>query len=183
MTLDKNSLDGKARKKLKLSEKQIKIVRIVVFVFAFLSYIDLLFTVTLYKRFMSIDPATQETVFTHGINFIPFTDWTVTDFILNAFAFFPFGFLLQMTSKDNKVRAYPVLIPLLVSVLIETVQYAFSVGVADTTDVISNITGAFIGCLLYLLFNLIFRKHRQTANNVLLCLIGIAGVVVFISGL
>ena len=61
------------------------------------------------------------------------------DIILNTILFFPFGFLLQMISKRNKICIYSFVIPLTVSFFIEVMQYVFYLGVTDITDVIDRI--------------------------------------------
>lgn len=71
---------------------------------------------------------------------------------------FPFGFLLQMINKNNKINLLQIFIPFTTSISIEILQYIFSVGVTDITDVICNTLGAILGAISYLVFNIIFKK-------------------------
>lgn len=173
-----------SEKRSHLSEKQKIIIFTVIFILSFLSYIDLVFDITLFKYVPLSDIFLQDRFHSRAINYIPFSDWYVDrsgmfrDIILNTVLFFPFGFLLQMLCKKNKMCIYPIVIPFIVSVAIETLQYVFSLGVTDITDIISDTFGAILGCLSYLLFCIIFRK-KEKANRTLLCVIGIIAVINF----
>jgi glycopeptide antibiotics resistance protein len=62
----------------------------------------------------------------------------------NILLFFPLPIILKMYLKVYNFSAV-LLISMLFSIAIETVQYIFSVGVADIDDVILNTVGACIG--------------------------------------
>lgn len=182
--LQKNN-DNSKKFKFRLSENQKNIIFIMIFVLSFLSYIDLVFDVTLFKYVPFSDIFSQDRFRSQAINFLPFSDWYIDrsgmfrDVILNAILFFPFGFLLQMISKKNKICIYSFVIPLIVSIFIEVMQYVFYLGVTDITDVISDALGAVLGCLSYLLFNTFFQKKKEKANKILLCIIGIIAIINF----
>lgn len=173
-----------AEKRSRLSEKQKKIIFTIIFVLSFLSYIDLVFDVTLFKYVPLSDIFLQERFHSRAINYIPFSDWYVDrsgmfrDIFLNVVLFFPFGFLLQMMCKKNKICTYPIAIPFIVSVAIEVLQYVFSLGITDITDIISDTVGAALGSFAYLLFYTVFRKNEK-AHRILLCIIGIIAVINF----
>lgn len=175
----------KNKSRFHLSEKQKNIVFLLIFIFSFLSYIDLVFDVTLFKYVPLSDVFLQDRYHSQAINSIPFSDWHVDrsgmirDVILNTILFFPFGFLLQMICKRNKICIYPIVIPLFVSVAIEVLQYIFSLGITDITDVISNTLGAILGSLSYLLFNTIFKEKKEKSNKILLLIIGIIAIINF----
>ena len=182
--LPKNN-DNPKKFKFHLSEKRKNIIFIMMFVLSFFSYIDLVFDVTLFKYVPLSDIFLQDRFRSQAINYIPFSDWYVDrsgmfrDIILNTILFFPFGFLLQMISKRNKICIYSFVIPLTVSFFIEVMQYVFYLGVTDITDVISDTLGAVLGCLSYMLFNTFFWKKKEKANKILLCIIGIIAVINF----
>ena len=152
--------------KLNLSQKKIQIIFKLIFIFSFLSYIETLIEVTLFKYISITDLFSSERWFyIQSINYVPFSDWNIDrgglirDVLLNIALFFPFGFLLQMINKNNKINLLQIFIPFTTSISIEILQYIFSVGVTDITDVICNTClGAILGAISYLVFNIIFKK-------------------------
>ncbi|MDD7353263.1 MAG: VanZ family protein [Peptoniphilaceae bacterium] len=65
--------------------------------------------------------------------------------IFNMVAFLPFGILLRKLDCNIK---FGFCIFLIVSLFFETVQFIFSIGVSDITDIITNIMGGVIGMLI-----------------------------------
>ena len=170
--------------KLNLSQKKIQIIFKLIFIFSFLSYIETLIEVTLFKYISITDLFSSERWFyIQFINYVPFSDWNIDrgglirDVLLNIALFFPFGFLLQMINKNNKINLLQIFIPFTTSISIEILQYIFSVGVTDITDVICNTLGAILGEISYLVFNIIFKKNNIKANKILLCFIGLFAIV------
>jgi glycopeptide antibiotics resistance protein len=117
---------------------------------------------------------------------VPFSDWTldteraINNMINNITLFFPFGFLLQMSSKKKVLCGYAIWIPLLISLLTETIQYLLSLGVGDITDVIMNTIGATVGAIAYLLFCIFFQNRVEKASEILLYLFGVFTIIVII---
>lgn len=172
--------------KLNLSKQKIQLIFKLIFIFSFLSYIDTLIEVTLFRYVPITDLFSSDRWFyIQSVNFIPFFDWNVDrsglirDIILNIILFFPFGFLLQMLNKKNKLSLLQIFIPFVASISIEILQYIFSVGVTDITDVICNTLGTVFGAISYLMFNIIFKKNKVKANRILLCFIGLFAIVNF----
>lgn len=60
-------------------------------------------------------------------------------------AFLPFGILLRKLDCNIK---FVFCIFLLVSLFFETVQFIFSIGVSDITDIITNVMGGVVGMLI-----------------------------------
>ncbi len=145
----------------------------IILVFSLISYLTTLFHMTLFK-YVSITevfkPRTQ--YFTTGINLVPFADNEMFDIIGNTVLFFPFGFLLCMFFRKIKLSSLAFAVPFLTSLTVEVLQYVLKLGVADTTDLICNSLGAVLGVLFYSLFCMIFKKHFEKANTVLVCFIG-----------
>jgi glycopeptide antibiotics resistance protein len=97
-------------------------------------------------------------------NFIPFKK-TYTDFIYiiengpfarsnlaknifgNILLFMPLPFFLRMIFNIHKM-AHVLLIGLLLSLWVETMQYIFVLGVSDIDDVLLNVLGVYVGFLL-----------------------------------
>ena len=87
------------------------------------------------------------------------------EMLMNVFLFFPLGLTLPF---GLSARKHPVLISLgigiLLSVCIETLQYVFSLGWAETDDVIMNALGVLIGSAAYGMASAL-EAWRQTRNN------------------
>lgn len=91
--------------------------------------------------------------------------------LMNVLFFLPFGLTIpwvlpekMFSGKIFRRALFAVLIALLFSALIETVQYVFQLGRTETDDVICNSLGAGLGALAYCLANIsIFnRKNKHT---------------------
>ena len=81
----------------------------------------------------------------------------------NIVLFIPFGFLTSYYLDLEKKR-YNILLTLLISIVIETIQ--LSIGRAfDIDDIILNIVGSFIGCLLYRLIDRIFENKSEVMKG------------------
>lgn len=95
------------------------------------------------------------------IHLVPFMSYIVSHgsgretIWLNAFFFLPIGLSLPFLLPDkvkNKPRA-TILIACVFSLAIEIIQYAFKLGLAETTDVIMNTLGAALGTISYIAAN------------------------------
>lgn len=72
----------------------------------------------------------------------------------NVLVFVPLGMLLPITGKRQytaKNYSYVIISGMAVSLIIEVLQYAFSIGMSELDDVISNTIGCAIGCGIYAL--------------------------------
>lgn len=89
-----------------------------------------------------------------------------TDFyrsmLMNAFLFVPFGiftpFSLPDKLKTNRKILITVSSAMLLSVIVEALQYFFCLGRCETDDVLCNAVGAVIGSLSYILFKIKDKK-------------------------
>ena len=129
------------------------------FVFVCVIYALVLCRGILFKYVSPFDLFSPDRYEYTGCNLVPFNgsgfDFRL-DTIINAFLFMPFGFLLSMKSKKNIKSLLLILIPLLVSIILESLQYAFRLGATDITDVIMNTVGSCLGFLMYLVSSIIF---------------------------
>ena len=108
----------------------------------------------------------------HGINLTLFKELTryklgshlfFRNVVGNIVLFIPFGFLTSYYLDLEKKR-YNILITLLISIVIETIQ--LSIGRAfDIDDIILNIVGSFIGCLIYRLIDRIFENKSEVLKG------------------
>lgn len=79
----------------------------------------------------------------------------------NVLAFLPFGLYLGLLFKKWNVFQH-MLILLLVSTSFEVIQYIFSIGATDITDVINNVMGGIIGLLVYHGMKWILKDSHRT---------------------
>jgi glycopeptide antibiotics resistance protein len=84
------------------------------------------------------------------INFLPFINIQENprEVIDNLIIFIPFGLLLGVNFKQMTLWRRLVYI-FAFSISVELLQYAFAIGIADITDIITNTAGGLIGLLLY----------------------------------
>ena len=115
-----------------------------------------------------------------GYNLIPFNgsglDFRL-DTIINAFLFMPFGFLLSMKSRKNMKSLLLIFIPLLASIILESLQYAFRLGAADITDVIMNTVGSCLGFLMYLVSFIIFNDKADKLYTYTMSAVAVVALV------
>ena len=79
--------------------------------------------------------------------------------MLNTAMFMPMGFLFPFIDPDRlKKLSYALIIGILSTTLIETVQLVFRLGQADLTDVVTNVIGSAIG---YFIFRIYWFFHRD----------------------
>jgi glycopeptide antibiotics resistance protein len=97
------------------------------------------------------------------MNLLPFADYfagrgdTVRQIILNIMLMMPFGFLVPLVKKQNMLSCLSW--AFLFSLGIELFQPLLSgFRIADITDLITNTTGALLGCLLYIVFKPLVNK-------------------------
>lgn len=127
-----------------------------------------IFTLTFLILFkLSLDIPSLVT--TRSINLIPFyydkeTTFHLKEIIENILIFIPLGLLLKMKDLSPK-KIF--LLGFLLSFTYEFLQYIFSIGAADITDIIANTIGTILGSLVYsILFRLIHNKSKL--NNFIL---------------
>lgn len=87
------------------------------------------------------------------VNVIPFYyknvipgDIPLMEALFNLLVFLPFGFFLHNSFKENHLRNAVVIIG--ISLIFELLQYVFSIGATDITDVITNSVGGIVGLVI-----------------------------------
>ena len=133
----------------------------------FLSFVFIVYILCLFQLVTNQDVSGD-----HGINLTLFKELTryklgshlfFRNVIGNIVLFIPFGFLTSYYLDLEKKR-YNILLTLLISIVIETIQ--LSIGRAfDIDDIILNIVGSFIGCLLYRLIDRIFENKSEVLKG------------------
>lgn len=88
--------------------------------------------------------------------------------ILNVILFIPWGAVLTLLCMDTKPLKRFIFVTLycfLTTFMIETGQYITQRGYSDITDIITNITGGILGCLLMTAIIAGCNKLRQTLSK------------------
>lgn len=130
-------------------------------------YLVLLTWIILFKMATSVDGIPH----LRGVNLIPFGASLITndrldtsELLDNVLAFIPLG--LYLGSLMQKQAFWKKLLSIaLVSIGYEVLQYIFSIGASDITDVIDNTLGGLIGILLYLILKKLFRQKADWILN------------------
>ena len=120
-----------------------------------------------------------------NINLIPFAESMVTngktnysEIINNAAAFIPFGIFMGMLLQGQAFfkKVAPVF---LTSLAFEVIQFVFSIGASDITDLLANTFGGLIGIGFFFLLEKVFKRNTLKILN-LICLAGGIILVLFI---
>lgn len=132
-----------------------------------LSFVFIVYILCLFQLVTSQDLPGE-----HGINIIPFKEISRYTFgsrlffrnvVGNIILFMPFGFLTSYY-LDLEKKKYNILITLLISVIIEFIQ--LSIGRAfDIDDILLNVVGSFIGCLMYRVIDRIFENKSEVLKG------------------
>lgn len=83
----------------------------------------------------------------------------ISEKIPNIIVFIPFGFLLPAQFKRFRKTIYAIITSAAFTIFIEVTQY-FGGRAADIDDVLTNLFGAIIGFVFYLLFNLLLKNTK-----------------------
>ncbi len=80
---------------------------------------------------------------------------------LNVIFFVPWGFLIA-SAIDNSVRRIfmTVFYSFLTSLAIEVAQYYTRTGASEVTDLVTNVSGGIIGCVIYIVINHVFKNVK-----------------------
>lgn len=94
------------------------------------------------------------------INLIPFQSGSLITNLLNIFMFMPLGFLLPLIWKRYRQLLPTVLLGAGFSLMIELLQL-FNRRVSDIDDLLMNTLGAFLGFILWYLWQLLVKKDSM----------------------
>lgn len=81
---------------------------------------------------------------------------------LNVVFFIPWGFLLA-SAMENNVRRFVMTFfySLITSLSIEVLQYITKTGASEITDLVTNVSGGLIGCLLFVLISNVLNRRSN----------------------
>lgn len=95
----------------------------------------------------------------------PVNWWQIGVFLLNILCFIPTGMLLPFITSRKKCLLFLLLFP----ISLELFQLFSGFGILDTTDLITNFFGGYIGCKIY---DLLYpRLSKKAINTMLLSLL------------
>lgn len=139
-------------------------------VIIFVLYLGLLFFLTLYE------PGNRHSTSVPHLNLLPFkgiVSYIRTGGIVflvnvagNILAFMPAGFLLPMLGSRLNSLLRVAFACMLLSILIETLQYFTDTRITDIDDVILNVTGGIAGYLCYALVRALSRQETGAERRV-----------------
>ena len=131
----------------------------------FVVYLILLCWLILFKLAVTVDMIPH----LRGVNLIPFyydkgSPVHLREIIFNIIVFVPAGFYLTaMLYKKNIFLSILGIIGL--SLLFEIIQYVYSIGASDITDLITNTIGGLCGMVLFGILGKVTTKYRMTIIN------------------
>lgn len=111
-----------------------------------------------------------------SVNLVPFMGSVIvngevdfTEIIDNVIAFIPFGVLLSTLLEEKSIikRILPVF---LTSLSFEILQFIFSIGASDITDLIMNTIGGIIGICIFSILKKILKDKCSKVVNII-CLV------------
>jgi len=130
-------------------------------------YVVILLRITVFRTGFDLHSLFQNgninlTLFESYAPLVKTGDWRriIYLFIGNIIWFVPLGFYLEGMTKVNKIWL-AVLIGLLFSLLIETLQFVFGTGISELDDLILNSFGTWIGALCGKAAVLIIKGRKQ----------------------
>ena len=112
-----------------------------------------------------------------SLNLIPFVglgETGLSETVSNFVTFVPFGLLLGVTVKDAVLWRLVVVV-LVFSMAVETLQFILAIGTSDVTDVLTNTLGGLTGLVLHRLVNKLVRAE------ILDRIITVVGLILFVA--
>jgi glycopeptide antibiotics resistance protein len=156
------------------SERQKKISYCV-----FIVYLLLLIWLVLFKFSLNV----SELPHIRHINMIPFSEsliingkLDISEIVYNVLVFVPLGVYTAIFKAKSGfvIKAMPAFF---ISITFELIQYIFSIGATDITDVIDNTAGGIAGILLYMILKKIFTEKSISIVNIIGILVEISALL------
>lgn len=148
----------------------------------FIIYLILLTWLVLFKLVTDVNMIPSM----RNINLLPFGESViingklyVKEIIYNMLAFVPLGVYISIIKKDYHLYQ-KVLIGFLLSLFFEVIQYTFSIGSSDITDVIVNTFGTFLGVYLYKLLCKYLKDKAVKVINIVGLLIELTAIILLV---
>lgn len=130
-------------------------------------YASFIFQIAFYRRF-GLEKSVIHTRIYFGFKKYDGTmdEKQVVYSFLNVIFFIPWGVLIASAMNNNFRRIImTVVYSFLTSLLIEVMQYVTMTGATEVTDLVTNVTGGFIGCLLFMIADQLCEKVKGLRKN------------------
>ena len=85
----------------------------------------------------------------------------------NIAAFLPLGFLIPAISTRLRKISKALLVCLICIIGIESLQFVAMIGYFDVDDIILNMLGCFIGCLVYIGFRVVMDTYASKQKGII----------------
>lgn len=129
----------------------------------FFIYLAVLVWIILFKSAFSLSDMPH----LRSINLIPYGQsrfvngrLDISELWQNVLAFIPLGIYLGILNSKGRIWKKIVIIAV-ISLIMEVLQYVFSIGASDITDLINNTIGGIIGLLIYAFAYFIFGRRTN----------------------
>lgn len=134
----------------------------VLFLLLFSASITSILSMTVLGRKFHQTSSSLATMFeTYRVLFIERYKYAWYEILLNILLFVPFGLIAKMAFSKRIVC----LMGLFISLFIEIIQLITGTGVFEISDLIHNTLGAIIGCSIYVLVQVPFRKYHNSDSE------------------
>ena len=107
-----------------------------------------------------------------GINLIPFhydqlagSRFQLNEVLYNVFVFVPVGFFFSALGKKKIVSG--IMYSALLSLCFEVLQWCFSLGASDITDLITNIAGGALGASIFLVLEKLLKGKEVIVVSII----------------
>lgn len=103
--------------------------------------------------------------------------------IFNIIMFIPFGILLPLVNKKFKNMKYTALLGAIFTLLIESIQYIYNIGVFEVDDLLNNFVGVLIGYGIVMTILSIMNREKNLLKKVICYLLPLILVVAGFAGI
>jgi hypothetical protein len=130
-------------------------------------YASFIFQIAFYRRFGTEKSAIHTRIY-FGFRKMDGTmdEKQVIFSFLNVVFFIPWGFLIASAMDNNSRRIVMTLFySFITSLSIEVIQYFTRTGASEVTDLVTNVSGGIIGCLIYIMIFAAFKNGNTTKEG------------------
>lgn len=143
------------------------------FIVGLIFYILFVLWNILFKYVSPLELFSTNRYFSRTLNLIPFNDilngyYNKLDIFGNIILFIPLGIYINIIMKNNKALKN-IYIIVVISLLLETIQYIFGIGASDITDIITNTIGDILGIFIYMILKNLFVKDFKVKSFITIC--------------
>ncbi|MGL4572487.1 MAG: VanZ family protein [Clostridium sp.] len=143
------------------------------FIVGLIFYILFVLWNILFKYVSPLELFSTHRYFSRTLNLIPFNDilngyYNKLDIFGNIILFIPLGIYINIIIKNNKALKN-IYIIVVISLILETIQYIFGIGASDITDIITNTIGGIIGVFIYMILKKLFAQDFKVKSFITIC--------------